>query len=230
MTVANKQSINSEIKPEKIQEEIFVCRHCGNRTAQKLIATSTDTIPLDNNDYYGEEILTYYYNYVFVCKTCNGINLKGVYSESIDLFDRKIPFESIDYLFPTTKNFDEDIPPGLNIVIKEANKVKNISSIAYIILIRKTLEELCKDRGINGDKLKNQLKELVEKEQLPNVFTNATEKLRLLGNLGAHETNITISTNEINIIDEFIISLIEYIYIMPAKLKKLDGALSKQKK
>jgi Domain of unknown function (DUF4145) len=58
--------------------------------------------------------------------------------------------------------------------------------IACAIMVRKTLEELCRERGATGANLKEKLKALGSKVILPPELLNGVDDLRLLGNDAAH--------------------------------------------
>jgi len=58
--------------------------------------------------------------------------------------------------------------------------------IAAAIMVRKTLEELCSDRGANGSDLKQRIKALGKTIILPPELLDGLDELRLLGNDAAH--------------------------------------------
>jgi len=58
--------------------------------------------------------------------------------------------------------------------------------VAAAILIRRTLEELCEDRGAQGNTLKDRINALRTKIVVPNELFQAMDELRLLGNDAAH--------------------------------------------
>lgn len=60
------------------------------------------------------------------------------------------------------------------------------SFTASAIMVRKTLEELCRDRGATGANLKERLKSLSTRVVLPQDLLDAMDDLRLLGNDAAH--------------------------------------------
>lgn len=221
------------MKEQKLKKQVvFLCRHCGNKSSHTEICFhSIDEVIETAYDMNFEKhnITVSEYYILFECQTCHGVSLKEVFSEELD-FDQEIPYERINYLYPTAKTFDKEIPEGLFSIITEAQKVKSLSPLAYVILVRKVLEEICKDKGIKGKNLKESLNRLVHDLELPEVFKNATDKLRIFGNLGAHASEITIGKDEILLIEEFLFSLVEYIYILPSKLKKLDSALIENQK
>jgi hypothetical protein len=58
--------------------------------------------------------------------------------------------------------------------------------VAAAIMVRKTLEYLCDDRGATGPNLKDRLKALGAKVVLPAELLGGLDDLRLLGNDAAH--------------------------------------------
>lgn len=58
--------------------------------------------------------------------------------------------------------------------------------IGAAMLVRRTLEELCADRGAKGKVLADRLKDLRSKVVLPEAMFEALDHLRLLGNDAAH--------------------------------------------
>jgi Domain of unknown function (DUF4145) len=58
--------------------------------------------------------------------------------------------------------------------------------IAAAIMVRKALEELCRDRGAQGTNLKDRIRDLGTKIVLPNDLLGGLDDLRLLGNDAAH--------------------------------------------
>jgi hypothetical protein len=58
--------------------------------------------------------------------------------------------------------------------------------VASAIMVRKTLEELCRERGAQGGNLKDRIKDLGSKVVLPQELLDGLDDLRLLGNDAAH--------------------------------------------
>ena len=58
--------------------------------------------------------------------------------------------------------------------------------VASAILIRRTLEELCEDRGAQGSTLKDRIHALRTKIVVPDELFQAMDELRLLGNDASH--------------------------------------------
>ncbi len=90
------------------------------------------------------------------------------------------PAERID--FDTT-----NLPPAVVEALEEAITCHaNRCFVAAAIMVRKTLEELCRDRGATGSNLKDRIKQLGTKVVLPQELLDGLDDLRLLGNDAAH--------------------------------------------
>jgi hypothetical protein len=90
------------------------------------------------------------------------------------------PAETID--FDAT-----NIPVAIQSAFEEAIKCHAQSCfVASAIMVRKTLEELCRDRGAAGGNLRERIKALGTKVVLPQELLDGLDDLRLLGNDAAH--------------------------------------------
>ncbi len=89
---------------------------------------------------------------------------------------------------PESIDFDStDIPSSVLDAFKEAVECHAHACYkASAMMVRKTLEEVCADRGAEGDNLRKKLDDLRGKLSLPNEMFDALHDLRLLGNDAAH--------------------------------------------
>ncbi len=91
-----------------------------------------------------------------------------------------IPQERLD--FDTA-----DIPaPIVNSLEEAITCHANNCYVAGAIMVRKTLEELCKDKGAKGKRLVDQIKDLANHVIVPQGLFKGLDNLRLLGNDAAH--------------------------------------------
>jgi len=56
------------------------------------------------------------------------------------------------------------------------------------------------------------------------------ETLRFIGNIGAHEIEVDIDQTETRAIDDFLVAMLEYVYVAPNKIKNLKDSISKKSK
>jgi hypothetical protein len=85
-------------------------------------------------------------------------------------------------------DFDKtNIPPPIVSAFEEAITCHaNECFIAAAIMVRKTLEELCRERGAQGKDLRERIRDLGTKIVLPKDLLEGLDDLRLLGNDAAH--------------------------------------------
>ncbi|MDP2387189.1 MAG: DUF4145 domain-containing protein [Bacteroidota bacterium] len=129
---------------------------------------------------------------------------------------------------PEIINFNKDgIPDNVLFAFDEAVKChSNSCFIASAIMIRKTLEEICVDRGSKGDNLKKRLQDLGAKILIPKELIEGMDELRLLGNDAAHIESHTfeeIGKEEIEISIEFTKEILKGVYQYEGLLSKLRG-------
>ena len=96
--------------------------------------------------------------------------------------------------------------------------------VAAAIMIRKTLEEICIDKGAIGDNLYKKIQDLSKKILIPKELIEAMHELRLLGNDAAHieaETYNNIGREELIISIDFTQEIIKAIYQYENLLGKL---------
>lgn len=98
----------------------------------------------------------------------NGKVIESFPAERLDFDPKNIPQRIAD-------SFEEAITAHANQCFKSA-----------AIMVRRTLEEICADRGAKGRDLKDRLTSLRSTIVVPDALLEATDELRLLGNDAAH--------------------------------------------
>lgn len=127
---------------------------------------------------------------------------------------------------PERIDFDSTaLPPGVERALEEAVTCHaNRAFIAAAIMVRKTLEELCRDRGAGGRNLKERIKALGESAVVPAELFDGLDDLRLLGNDAAHVQSTTydaVGSEEVEIALEFTKEVLKAVYQYSALLDKL---------
>ena len=127
---------------------------------------------------------------------------------------------------PETIDFDSTaLPSGVQRALEEAVTCHaNHAFIAAAIMVRKTLEELCRDRGVSGRNLKERIKALGQSAILPAELFDGLDDLRLLGNDDAHVESTmcdTVGSEEVEIALEFTKEVLKAVYQYSALLARL---------
>lgn len=137
-------------------------------------------------------------------------------------------YDDLEISPPPLIPFDsQGIPDSVLRVFREAvvcHSVKCYSAAA--IMIRRTLEQICADRGATGGNLFKRIEDLSSKIILPQELRDALHELRLLGNAAAHieaETYAKISEEEILVAIEFTKEILKAAYQYSELLTRMRG-------
>jgi hypothetical protein len=96
--------------------------------------------------------------------------------------------------------------------------------VASAIMIRRTLEEICEERGAVGKDLKTRIHDLQTKTLLPQELFDAMDELSLLGDDAAYieaNTFAQISSQELDVAIEFTIQFLKALYQYSSLLSKM---------
>ena len=96
--------------------------------------------------------------------------------------------------------------------------------VASAIMIRRTLEEICEERGAVGKDLKTRIHDLKTKTLLPQELFDAMDELRLLDSDAARIEDSTfaqISSQELDVAIEFTIEFLKALYQYSSLLSKM---------
>jgi hypothetical protein len=145
---------------------------------------------------------------MYICpnKNCHGVVYVVADSSGILL---SFPPKLID--FDAT-----NIPTEIRDALQEAIQCHaNDCFMAAAIMVRKTLEELCRERDAKGDNLKNRIRDLRSKVVIPTELLDGIDDLRLLGNDAAHiESTVfdKIGREEVELGIEFAKEVLKAVY------------------
>ena len=191
--------------------KLTLCGHCSNISHMKIIGSVNDTHVHEDPDYgpYGESGTIYS---VLECPACKKVNIVTYgWHDGIES-DDEIEYE---ILFPQESNFPIGLPDKIASTLKAAEKIKTIDVNAYTILLRRLLELVCLDRKAKGATLALMLKDLADKNEIPEKLVKVASGLKDFGNIGAHAGIGELSEKEIPIVKALTLAILEYIYSAP---------------
>jgi hypothetical protein len=159
------------------------------------------------------------------CGACARPILQELDSEG----DWAIPGYEPPVLYPVAGLELEGLPSSVAKAYGEAVRVQTISPPACVTMIGRTLEAVCKDQVATGRNLEEKLTTLANNERLPLVLAQMARQLRQLRNLGAHaDDEDEVTGADIPILMDFLDAILEYLYVAPRKLQKVEARLNRR--
>ena len=210
--------------------KLFKCSNCNNETLMEIHARNK----IENGDLFGD---SYYYDeqIVLKCPSCRNYNIINAYWDSSygkvteskkyeDIYCGDNVYETI--LYPVVSELSNGangiVPNDILKTFRKSLELKSVDSDSCLVKLRKTLELICNDKNVIGHNLNDKLKKLFELGILLSTLKSASNITRKLGNMGAHESDIEISTTELSSTIKLVEYIIQYIYILPKEIEILE--------
>jgi hypothetical protein len=189
-----------------------MCRRCDVATVHTLLcATDSDFEHCDADGYRHSEPATYS---VFRCNGCTRVSVyiwSAFHSPQSEFGEQDYPCDFVDF---------EGVPTAVRNVYQQAERVKPHSKVAYAVLARKVLEEIIKDRCLAERNLSSSLTILAERGEIPPLLAEAAKHIRLLGNMAAHEAEVSFNEIHVQMIEKLLAILIDHLYTAPSALQE----------
>jgi hypothetical protein len=183
------------------------CPGCGQRGTFEVLLGNAQDFAVDNNIRLGE-------------RRCPNLNCRTVIfivwqnNQIVNSFPAlRIDFDKTNIPLPIISAFEESISCHADECF-----------VAAAIMVRKTLEELCRERGAEGKDLKERIRQLGTKVVLPKELLDGLDDLRLLGNDAAHIESREydrVGKEEVEIGIEFTKEVLKATYQYSALLNRL---------
>ena len=202
-----------------MKNQVLICRHCGNETLHSLLYKYENYIKILNSK--GNLSRYQYYFFLVKCETCSEPSLYGNW----EFADNPEYLKEAKLFYPTSEELSNVVPENVRRVYREASRIKKISPNSFVVQIRRALEYICMEQNATGNSLYNKLEDLAQRNVLPPVLAEATGILRKIGNIGAHVSEEDVSPDLAETIDDFFKLVIEYIYILPSRIKSISTIL-----
>lgn len=197
---------------------LMQCNYCGNKSRLTIRVKYVQDIEGDDGDHF---VTTWQ---ILECRACSTLNLGRNYIEPPYEEQRETIVYPIPRLAPKQKKRLRSIPLRISQAYDTALKVKDEPN-AFAVLIGRTLETVCKHEKAEGKTLAEKLTKLADTNRIPPTLAKMAHQLRVLRNLGAHSDDDEVQDTDVPVIMEFVDAILEYLYIAPDKIKKLQDRL-----
>lgn len=211
--------------------EILVCYHCGNRVPQKRVGYQRGQELFEHID--GARHAEDFDYILYECPTCQGVSIYGDFAAypRADSMERKRIYPQGCHLLPDDHKVASIncIPQRILKTYEEIWPLRHIAPNAFAGQVRRALEFICRDQSAQGRTLFDQLKDLVTRGTFPGYFSEVTDLMRQIGNLGAHAGDDEVDFWDAELLDDFFRSVVEYVYVVPSKIDRMKQRISKRK-
>lgn len=203
-----------------------LCDHCGNITFQSL----------KHLEVCSEQGRAFTYTFSR-CTICGGVVLRkhpGDWNAPVrrGIFDEDEPeydYDDFEQLWPPTLSLPSEAPKRVREIYEEARIIRKHSASSFVVQIGRALEAITKEQNAQGRSLFQRIDWLIEQEQLPELFGQMGHLNRIFRNWGAHDADIDVTLEDAQIVDEFFQAIVEYLYVAPAKVKKVSALIERRK-
>ena len=197
------------------KEQLHKCPRCGNYTKLRLEHELEILEDLyDEDNYFAKSGYNCYYT--FSCFSCSRVSIYAYFfTNTVD-----IKLSNLKLIYPVVKDVSHLLPKEVKQNYLEAKKVRNISAVSFAILIRKSLEQICKDKNAKGSNLSAMIADLSKREILPKKMVELATLIRHLGNVSAHDS-YPVDFWDVDLLDELFHFITDYIYVIDERIEMI---------
>lgn len=201
---------------------VIECGHCGNITPHERIFDYVHPMVFEQFD---DELLNADFTWLcYRCGTCGGLNVFGDFlmDSTSDISRTRLHPKASSILPPAhLLSPGQPIPTKVYNVYREIWPLRHRSPAAFVAQIRRLLEYICDDKSASGKDLFEKLNDLVEKGVVLGCFSEMTDLLRRVGNLGSHATDMELDIWDAELVDDVFRSVVDAVYVAPARLERM---------
>jgi hypothetical protein len=117
------------------------------------------------------------------------------------------------------------VPDAVAKAYREAWFLRRAAPGAFAGQMRRALEVICKDCGAVGSDLYRKLQHMSESGVFPSGLAEIATLIRYAGNIASHADEREITKAEAELIDALFRMIVEYVYVGPARLRRLRERL-----
>jgi hypothetical protein len=180
-------------------------------------------------------ILDNFNYFVYACETCGGLSVLGCFRN--DEADYEPDYQAPPYprLYPLGPDIDpaphtvsggNPVPEPVRRAYRDAWPLQHVAPGAFANQIRRALEFICDERGATGPNLYQRLQALASSGVFPPGLVDVATLIREVGNIGSHASEKEVSRWDAELLDALFRMILEYVYIGPARLKRLRDRIN----
>jgi hypothetical protein len=140
--------------------------------------------------------------------------------------DRGRGFDSDEptVVFPAPRRLSPDVPRPLRQEWEEAQSCfRNKLYTATAVMVRRTLEGVCKDQGVSERALADNMKKLRSLGRIDSTLSNWSDGLGVIGSQSAHLVDITVSREDAEDALAFAEAVLDHIYVLRKRFEEFQS-------
>jgi len=200
-------SIGLYIVSEDLKPVGVVCTRCLSATS----STPAGWIGDDDDATTGYALIR--------CSHCRGLLVIQEHEDWDDAGKQLVPDGPPIVLWPGLDSpLSAEIPEPTRNTLEEARACHRAGAFtASALMVRRTLEAVCTDKGAAGRDLYAKLNSLKEMKVIEGNLADWSHDLRALGNDAAHGTSVVISADDARDALELAEAMLSYVYVLKAR-------------
>jgi hypothetical protein len=136
--------------------------------------------------------------------------------------------ERITILYPVSEERKRltNLPEAIQKEYEVTLQVQNIAPHLCAVSARRTLEAIFTHEKAVGSNLNEKVNYLLQSKSIPSLLADVAHLGRKIGNLGAHFDEEEVTYQDVSVMLDFLETILEYLYVLPAKVAKVKARLS----
>jgi len=192
-----------------------ICPHCGKPATQRLVSLAPYAASFWAPD--GAEIEERGATFIAACNQCGQIIL---YDDLGDLLS-EVDYQSGDICYPTMAWRHSSVPCIVREAYEIAIQYQAGEPAVFVSRALSALQSVCDDRGVDGRILRDRIRKLSDRGEIPRALANVADGLMSLVEGPALSAVQQIHAMHVLLFDELVRAVIEHVYVAPAKLQDL---------
>lgn len=215
-------------------QQIEQCFHCGNKVNMNFLFSQHEKFGgtyVNERGILDNDLEEHLYWIMLLCPVCRHVTvLKKYTNECYFNPENDEQYFEKEIIFPLNSYDLRHVSKSISDSFEAALKIKNIDKDLCLVALRKTLEMICDEKSANGNRLDKKVQDLINRQIFPKDFEAAFWIIRYAGNKAAHTNKISLQNYELDEIINMLYTIINYLYIMPGKMKMLKDKLENSNK
>lgn len=192
-----------------------ICPHCRKPATQRLVSWAPFAASFWAPD--GAEIEERGVTFIATCNECGQIILYDDLGECLS----EVDYQSGNICYPTMEWRHSSVPGVVRDAYEVAMQFQAGEPAAFVSRALSALKSVCDDQGVDGRNLRDRIRILSDRGEIPNALANAAD--RLISKVEEPALSVVQQMHAMHVLlfDQLVRAMIEHVYVAPAKLQDL---------